>query len=187
MPESMFSRFTDSTIASHHPITLPEYTSYFLECLERLFGPRDPSFTIVGVHISRDEGPAIWYPPTGTKHIIVRLGCNVLANPTQARWQLAHECLHLLDPAREDEVSFLEEGLATWFQNTVVREAQFREGNRAKAEELLVPFMETLPSYIRIARSNGTRLADLDAHLLRENCHGMSIGDAQWLCAKYED
>ena len=36
---------------------------------------------------------------------------------TRGGWQIAHECVHLLDPTPRGGSNFLEEGLATWYQN----------------------------------------------------------------------
>ena len=52
---------------SHSPMTLPEYASQFLADIESRFGPRDRSFTLVGIDIDRTRGkpPHLWFPDTG--------------------------------------------------------------------------------------------------------------------------
>ena len=122
---------------SHSPMTLPEYTSQFLADIERRFGPRDRSFTLAGIDIGRSQGkpPHLRFPDTGiapddaerrSRHIVIRLGPNALTDPVRARWQLAHECFHLLDPWNERAdgrpANWLEEGLAAWYQNSRVPE-----------------------------------------------------------------
>ena len=176
-----------------HPVTLAEYTSYYLSELERLFGPRDKSFTLVGIDICRTPGvpPHPWYPGTGNrKHIIIRLAPNAAANPALARWQLAHECLHLLDPTivkGDGRATLLEEGLATWFQNTFVPEVAFREGQYAEAEALILPYMNVLPDAVRKIRLGGVRIIDIQSATLREHCPGISEETAQWLCQPMQD
>ena len=97
---------------SHSPMTLPKYASRFLADIEHSFGPRDRSFTLAGIDLDRTPGrcPRLWYPDSGiapedaerrSKHVVIRLGSNALTDPARARWQLAHECFHLLDPWNE--------------------------------------------------------------------------------------
>ena len=139
---------------SHWALTLPVYVSQFLVDIEHLFGPRDRSFTVVGIEIDMTPGacPHLWYPDSGiapddpelrSRHIVIRLTSNALTDPVRARWQLAHECLHLLDPWNERvdgrPAIWLEEGLASWFQNSRVPEAKCPEGQYALAEDLVSP------------------------------------------------
>jgi len=55
-----------------------------------------------------------------------------------AHWQLAHECVHLIDP-HKDPTNFLEEGLATWYQN---QKAEGFENSKSykRAENLVRPY-----------------------------------------------
>ena len=186
MLDSMFMR---DTPASHPPTTLSDYVGHYLSELERLFGQRDPTFTLLGIEIYRmpNAGPHLWFrggqdPP---KQIVIRLAPNAAPNPTLARWQLAHECVHLLDPtviAKEGPTILLEEGLAEWFQNTYVPEAAFRAGECA--QDLVEPIMEQLSEAIRKIRSSGVRLTDIDPSLLREHLPDMSKEMARTLCQR---
>ena len=74
---------------SHRPLTLPEYAGWFLADIEHHFGPRDRSFTLLGIDIDRSQGkpPQLWFPDTGiapddaerrSRHIVIRLGPNAL-------------------------------------------------------------------------------------------------------------
>ena len=190
MLDCMFTRDAGGTT---HPATLPEYASYYLSVLERLFGPRDKSFTLVGIDICRtpEVSPHPWFLGTGDlKHILIRLASNAATNPTLARWQLAHECFHLIDPtivAVDGPSTLLEEGLATWFQNTFVPEAAFREGQRAQAETLIRPFMDVLPAAVQKIRSSGVRIIDIQSATLREHCPDMHEEIAQQLCQPMQD
>ena len=188
MLDCMFMRNTDG--GGQHPITLPEYASHFLSKLERLFGPRDPAFTLVGIDIARN--PVSPHPQflggPEWKHIVVRLSPETAANPTLARWQLAHECLHLLDPVKveqEGPATRLEEGLATWFQNVSVPEVEFREGQRAEAEALLKPWMHFVPDAIKQIRSEGVRIIQMSPQMLRDHCPQVKEADADWLCQPF--
>ena len=141
---------------SHGPMTLPEYASRFLADIEHCFGPRDHSFVLVGIDIDKtpNNRPRLWFPDSGiqpddterrSRHVVIRLGSSALTDPVRARWQLAHECFHLLDPwsRRVDgrPTNWLEEGLAAWYQNTRVPEAEWHEGSYTAAEALVRPLL----------------------------------------------
>ncbi len=131
------SPFTTSRDANGaYSLTLAQLTSVFLAEIEKLFGPRDSKFTYVGLEIdtTRDAKPRIWFPHTGypgrdsdkpSQHIVIRLTENAQNDANIAIWQLAHECVHLIDPwdveVEGRQPSVLEEGLATWYQNTIVQ------------------------------------------------------------------
>ena len=138
--------FIDSLFVTKHlghgkySNTLSIYASRYLADLEDMYGSRDPSFTLTGIDIDKtpDNPPRLWFPSSGiplgeqrSKHMIIHLRANPLIDPVRARWQLAHECLHLLDPWHIDidgSINYLEEGLATWYQNYCVPEAECHEG-----------------------------------------------------------
>ena len=187
---------------SHWAMTLPVYASQFLTHAEHLFGPRDPSFTVVGIEVDATPGkrPQIWYPDSGlaqddperrSRHIVVRLGPNALTDPARARWQLAHECIHLLDPWNETvdgrSASWLEEGLAAWFQNSRVPEAEWHEGQYTLAEDLVSPLMEELPNAVKLIRQErGLRISETTPDVLRGYCSGMSEDVSQKLCRPFQ-
>lgn len=186
----------------YRPITLPEYASQLLSDIEHLFGPRDHSFTLVGIDIDAAPGafPRLWYPDSGialddpdrrSRHIIIRLTSNVLTDPARAKWQLAHECFHLLDPWNEQvdgrPSSWLEEGLAAWYQNNRVPEAEWHEGLYALAEDLVTPFMNELPRAIKlIRREQGLRISAITPDVLREYCPGPSEETLLKLCQPFQ-
>ena len=187
---------------SHSPMTLPEYASRFLVDIERWFGPRDRSFTLVGIDIDRTPGkqPHLWYPDSGippddaekrSRHVVIRLGPNALTSPAHARWQLAHECFHLLDPwsARVDErrANWLEEGLAAWYQNCRVPEAAWHEGSYALAEELVKPLIEDLMHAVRRIRiERRLRISGITPDVLREYCPVLNEETLGRLCQPFQ-
>ena len=186
---------------SHSPMTLTEWASQFLADIERLFGPRDRSFTLVGIDIDRTPGnsPRVWFPDSGiapgdvvkrSKHIIIRLGPNALNDPVCARWQLAHECVHLLDPWHPGldggPTNMLEEGLATWYQNNSVREAVCHEGAYATAEKLVEALMPELPKAVkRIREERNIRIGGMNSDILRDYCPGMDRDISRKLCEPF--
>ena len=188
---------------SHYPKTLPEYTSEYLADIEQWFGPRDRSFTLVGIDIDKTPGnvPRTWFPDSGiapddiqrrSRHVVIRLGPAALTGLARATWQLAHECFHLLDPWNPKvdgrPTNMLEEGLATWYQNSRVPEAEFHEGLYAAAEDLVRPLMDELPHAIkRIRKERGLRIGEIPPDILRVYCSGMSE-DMSWkLCQPFSN
>ena len=174
---------------SYSPITLPVWTSRFLAEIEQLFGSRDRSFTLLGVDIDQTPGkqPHLWFPDSGipsddaegrSRHVVIHLSPNALTHPARARWQLAHECVHLLDPwnRRVDgrPTNYLEEGLATWYQNSRLPEAESREGEYAVAQELVEPVLEELaPAVKRIRLECNLRIGEITPNVLRGYCPGI--------------
>src|SRR5882724_13157884 len=91
--------------------TLVSHLSDILDDVERRFGPRDEAFTILGVEFGVGN-PQIWFP-SGRKHVAIQLGAAARLNVNEALFQVAHECVHLLNPVRA--ASVLEEGVATLY------------------------------------------------------------------------
>ncbi|GEM_PF-4261261 len=91
----------------------------FLPDLECSFGRRNTKFTLGDISVS-SEGP---YAYADNHTIDIALGNNVFKdgslNESLAVWQLAHECVHLLDPINggSNNATVFEEGLATYYQN----------------------------------------------------------------------
>lgn len=81
---------------------------------EEKFGPRDTSYTLLGINFSPDGG-RIWMPGN-CGHIIVHLDMNCRVDRRDAYRQLAHECVHLLSPTGKADANVLEEGLAVFFE-----------------------------------------------------------------------
>ena len=124
--------------------------------------------------------------------MVVRLSRNALTDPARARWQLAHECVHLLNPwnKRVDarQTNMLEEGLATWYQNNSVPEAECHEGLYAIAEELVRSQMDELPHAIkRIRQERGLRIGEIPPDILRVYCSGMSEATSWKLCQPFSN
>ena len=188
---------------SHSPMTLPEYASQFLADIEHRFGQRDQSFMLVGIDIDRTQGklPHLWFPDTGiaqadaerrSRHVVIRLGPYALTNPARARWQLAHECFHLLDPWNERvdgrPANWLEEGLAAWYQNSCVPEAEHHEGLYSEAEDLVRPLMDELPNAVkRIRREWNLRISEITPDVLRDICPGISEDICRTLCQPFNN
>ena len=185
----------------YSPMTLPMYTGLFLADLEHLFGPRDRSFTLLGIDICNTPGypPRLWFPSSGDapdapngrfRYIVIHLGPAAFSSLARARWQLAHECFHLLDPWNPEvdrrPTNMLEEGLAAWYQNHSVPEAESHEGLYATAEDLVRPLMDELPHAIkRIRQGLRLRIGEITPDILRDHCPGRSEETLRQLCRPF--
>ena len=101
-------------------LILKREVPWFVRDLENMFGPSDPNFEF-GC-IKQDGSPRIHFRNNSSGGVVdIYLAKEALQSPTEAwaRWQLAHECLHLIDP-HENPTNVLEEGLATYYQNNKV-------------------------------------------------------------------
>ena len=92
--------------------TLPFRLGEMLHMAEKLFGPRDLSYTILAIEFVSD-GPYIWYPLN--HHMTIRLRDSAAKNMSQACYQMAHETVHLLAPSGGQNANNFEEGVACYF------------------------------------------------------------------------
>ncbi|MGT2469291.1 hypothetical protein [Paraburkholderia terrae] len=110
-----------------------------LQEVERKYGPRDLTYTPLGVEFY-GERPGIWFPGN-CKHVAIRLSMSAVGNLPIAIYQLAHECVHLLSPSGGSDATVLEEGLATHFSEDYASRMYGK------------PFPPELPEYDRAARA----------------------------------
>ena len=117
--------------------------------------------------------------------------------PDQSVWQVAHECVHLLDPAILGNTNFLEEGLASWFQdepkfhNEKVR-AYIARNNKpipsyVEAKKLVLACMpEThLCSAVKKIRASGVRIRDIEEDRLKSHLPRVNDSILERLCAPF--
>ena len=93
--------------------TLASRLGNMLHMAEELFGPRDYSYTLLGIEFGPDN-PRIWYPGN-RRHIIIQLSLLAAINMSQACYQMAHETIHLLAPSGGRNANNFEEGVACYF------------------------------------------------------------------------
>lgn len=103
--------------------TLATEIGRMLTELEERYGPRDISWTLLGVEFW-DGVPMIWYPRDGNKpdpkHIAIRLSPAAFSDHKEAMYQLSHECVHLLSPQGKADAPVLEEGLAKLYSMEII-------------------------------------------------------------------
>ena len=185
-----------------YSLTLAQLTSVFIAEIERQLGPRDPDFTYVGLEFDTtpDAKPHIWFPHVGhpdrdrdktSNHIIIRLTEKAQSDANLAIWQLAHECVHLIDPwnieAEGRQANYLEEGLACWYQNTIIQNIPF-ESPYDEAKSLVTSHMPQLAATIKHLRTNhNLRISAIDdPDLLLRHCPDMDTKVADRLCQRFE-
>ena len=199
-----FSPFTTSRNPDGtYSLTLTQITSVFLNEIESLLGPRDPSYTYVGFEIDTtpDSSPTLWFPHVGhpekdkekpSNHIIIRLTEKAQSDANLAIWQLAHECVRIIDPWNiETEgrpTNYLEEALATWYQNTIVQNIPINHPEHTKAKSLIEPYIPELAATIKHIRTkHKIRISDIDApDLLLRHYPDMDTKVAEKLCQRFE-
>ena len=181
----------------------------YIHHLETMFGPRDQRF-VFGTVTKATRPPNTPYIdfPSGFNF---NGGCVVniciseepweRCSPDQGPWQMAHECVHLLDPGLRGGSNILEEGLATWFQDEPgfhANDVQDYIGrhigtdmghppNYAVAKELVARCMPQLQEAVRIIRSSGTRIPDITADELAEHLHGVDGATVERLCMRFPE
>lgn len=96
-----------------YTFTLTTLLGSFIAELEGLYGPRDMSYTPLGIEFYGDV-PHLWYPGN-RKHVSIVLSESCRADVDRAIFQLAHEAVHLLSPSGSQNAPVVEEGLATLF------------------------------------------------------------------------
>ena len=185
-----------------YQLTLARYTSKFITDIEFLFGPRDTSFTFVGIEMDATPQaiPRNWFPYSGapvgesvmqTRHVLIRLTGEAPINPEYACWQLAHECVHLLDPwhidAEGQPLNFLEEGIAAWYQDMRCPKYHNIDAPYVEAKSLVEPYMPALGNAVKHIRTqHKTRISAIDdPDLLLRHCPEMENLVAENLCRRF--
>ena len=90
-----------------------------LSTAKHLYGPRDDSFTILGIEIANIRQPQIWFPGN-RKDIAIQITPNCIENMPLAIFQVAHEAIHCLNPKINGSTTWLEEGLAAYFSRKYI-------------------------------------------------------------------
>lgn len=173
----------------------------YLAMLEEMFGPRDPRFAFGTIGRSTGD-PQTHFP--GGYHTNggcvggIEIGRRAWESPScgLATWQVAHECVHLLDPDVRGTANVLEEGLATWFQD----EKQFHDENvrcfidgntphlenYETAKRLVAQCQPYIVPAVKTIRSTGARIQDITADILAEHLPRADRETIKNLCANFK-
>ena len=152
-----------------------------------MLGECDKRFVFTSIERSTlpSGGPQTPYPgdpgPNSQRSIHIQISKSAWGSCSydQGAWQVAHECVHLLDPVPFGEATFLEEGLAAWFQDRPryhvesMEECVIRAGiacspgdDYTLAKVLVCRCMPELTEVIKELRSPIVKISDIDADML---------------------
>ncbi len=185
-----------------YSLTLAQLTSVFIAEAENLLGPRDSKFTYVGIEFDTTQNatPHIWFPHVGhpdrdkgkpSNHVIIRLTEKAQSDANLAIWQLAQQCVRLIDPwdiqAEGRPTNYLEECIAAWYQNTIIQDIS-PESPCEKAKSLVEPYMPELASTIKHIRTeHNLRISEIDnPDILLRHYSAMAPATADKLCQRFE-
>lgn len=155
------------------------------ECVraaEDLLGPRDEQWDVPGLRVRTDGKTGPYTDTSSFPRLLVFLpqACLFKKGLTEARWHVAHESIHVLDP-HSNPTNYLEEGLATWFQNDRVKEYEgCRYDPWAEAQKRVEPWLDVLPRglkrfrerqrRLRLKGVTSTKIGDIRFEVLRRYC-----------------
>jgi hypothetical protein len=164
-----------------------------LQLAERRFGARDPLFTVLDIKFWNNvpQTDPLWKH----KRIVIFLGPEAQKRGIEARFQLAHECIHLLNPVLIQDVTVLEEGIATNFSLEYVHRydrtygldltkeynKKYDAANRCAAKLLCL-----CPDSVKMLRSKGVPLSSISASQLRDICPELSSELANVLTTQFQ-
>ena len=115
-------------------------------------------------------------------------------SPDQGKWQVAHECVHLLDPGIGGTANFLEEGLATWFQNEprfhddAVRQYIARNTRTLlydAAKDLVLRCMPQLTTAVKEIRESSKRIREISPDVLAARLPHVDRETVNSLCVAF--
>ena len=181
----------------------------YIEILEELLGERDQNFLIGSIAESthQEDVPQTYFPlgfrTDGGCVVDIQISSFPwrVRSPSQGTWQVAHECVHIMDPG-EAETNVLEEGLATWFQdelafhtNPVRAYIENKERNREfaglnknyfNARELVRACMPQLGFAVKEIRSSNVKLREVSSEVLSNYLPNFDRNIVDSLCNKIQ-
>jgi len=170
--------------------TLTTRLGHMLRLAEEQFGPRDHTYTILGIEFVAD-GPRIWYPGN-CRHIAIQLSLDALHDEICACYELAHETIHLLSPTGTAQTTVLEEGLATYYSVQYLQEhlgidwPGSSEQNYDFACKMITSLLAEEPQAIKRLRASEMSLSKISNDLIMEQCPSLNRSIGRSLVAKFD-
>ena len=170
--------------------TLPSRLGDMLFRATEMFGPRDQSYTILGIEFVADN-PRLWLPGN-RRNIVIQLSFLAARDMFQACYQLAHETIHLLSPSGGEHANNLEEGLATYFARYYMRtqfdQSDWRPTVRSyeRVLNLIGPHLVDVPDAICRLRVSQPMISAITAAQLRDEFRELSAREAEFLIQPFE-
>ena len=181
--------FFATPIPNGYTWTLASRLGDMLSLAEELLGPRDMTYTILGVEIGPDI-PRLWYPGN-RKNVIVQLSPSAAKNPPRACYQLAHETVHLLAPNGGGPATNLEEAVACYFAGFFMR-TRFAQSTWHPVEpsytrglSIISPRMDEDIRCIKRLRSRQVSFGEIQREELAAEFPGLAHDDLDFLLAKF--
>ena len=156
---------------------------------EKLFGPRDLSYTILGIEFVAD-GPRIWYPGD-RKHIIIQLCPSAATDMSQACYQMAHETIHLLAPSGGQNANNFEEGIACYFAAYYLKERLNKPNwqpnlpSYKRALQLIISRLDEDIYCIRRLRESQPSFPKMSKEAIRAEFPNLTLDDVDFLTRKF--
>ena len=170
--------------------TLASRPSNMLHMAEELFGPRDHSYTILGIEFGPDN-PRVWYPGD-RRHIIIQLSLSAATSMSQACYQMAHETIHLLAPSGGRNANNFEEGVACYFAAYYMK-SKLNQPNWSptlpsyrRALELIAPRLNEDIYCIRRLRENQPSFRDMRKENISREFPKLTSEDVDFLMSPFE-
>ena len=175
---------------SHEQTLMQELLRIFKEA-ELLFGPRDTSYQLSMPRITECASSRTYiFGPLRITRIYLSRDSRI--KPWLASLELAHEAVHVLNPAGLGLApTILEEGLAEWFAQRYVSRVQgmvFERGANPKADDVMRAVSKLLAkneSVIKNLRTRQPVISKIDEKLLVEVA-GIDLSQARFLSSDFK-
>ena len=155
----------------------------------KLFGPRDLSYTIVDIEFMTDV-PRIRYPEN--YHIIIRLTESAATNMSRTCYQMAHETVHLLAPTGCNDSTNFEEGVACYFAAYYMKE-KFNEPcwspgipSYECALEAVTPLLDKDMCCVHRLREHHPSFQDVTEEKIKEEFPNLESKNVDFLIRKFD-
>jgi hypothetical protein len=168
-------------------------TTFFGLCLleaESLFGPRDPSWTPVGVEFREGRAQIIFpWEGLGGRLISIALPLESKDDLKIAAFHLAHETVHVLAPLRFGDAPVIEEGLATTFATHISHKFQlnrsYTDRDYLEAARLVDYLLNIDVAAIQKLRRRAPSFADFTPDLILSEVPTLPRQTAETLCQPF--
>lgn len=191
--KSNMNIFQTYPVKNLHAWTITSRLGQALDEAEKRYGPRDPSFTILGVEVNSRAQPQIRFRGND-KHVIVQITKGCSHDLQCAGYEMAHEVIHCLNPIKNGEATVLEEGLATHFAVEYAinkLDDKNREVSNPKYAYAMNLVRELLQAYgddvIKRLRNAEPSLSAITPQLIYDTCPDISKELVDQLTQKFKD
>ncbi len=153
------------------PAVLYVYRQLYLSRSESLLGQRHTEWILGVIRMDADKpGTHLWHIE---RVVDIRLSRDLVDQGgafqlPRALWQLAHECIHLLEPTLGGTARVFEEGIAAAFQESMIPSIRNESGSKYEAARQLVQRnWDPLIGMVRSLRERGVLLSTMTYDVLR--------------------